>query len=354
MKRFAAVLAAVVMVLAAVLVRALVAGEDARGDDGDTGDDGLEIICGPELLAACNDLAAEIGGLRVTQQPEADTAEAIVTGELTLGAGSVWLAAGDWVAITSAGMATDTGPPISSDVLARSPAVMVARTDRMEVLRAACGEVDWSCVGDSAGDSWTGLGGERTWGRVEVALPSPDSAPGMVASNQAVASRIGTTDFATNDLAEPSVAGWLDSLSSASASNSGAVPPLEDFIGRPAALSVVGALEADAVRVLRDAASAELMTVVAPAPVATADVRLWSGSTGSLERALGTLTPERLAEALAGSGWRPGDGRGTEPPTGAASIGAEMLSLAVELPDGPGLPSPGTIFTVDQRFEDAK
>ncbi|MEZ5237540.1 MAG: hypothetical protein R2716_00750 [Microthrixaceae bacterium] len=319
MKRLIALLAAIAMVLTAVLVRGLLDDDSGSGsvEGSEGGDEGLELICGPELVAACNTLASEAGGVKVTQQPEQETAAAIATGELELAAGTAWLAAGDWPAITAAGDPGSAGSAIggliASEVLARSPAVMVARTDRMDVVTEHCGEPDWACVGSAAGTSWTELGGPVGWGRVEVALPDTATGSGMTTTSQAVASEVGSSDFATNDLDDPTYSRWIDQLAEASAANASSTSPLVQFVTVPFSLSVVGALESEAIGELADVATAEELTVVAPAPVATADVRLWSADEDALASAL-----ERLGDipgALSGSRWRvAGSGVNTAPP----------------------------------------
>ena len=65
MKRFVALLAAAAMVLVAVLIRGAMDNEDGSGSNGTTGSGGqgdLALTCGPELLAACNEIAEEADG----------------------------------------------------------------------------------------------------------------------------------------------------------------------------------------------------------------------------------------------------------------------------------------------------
>lgn len=369
MRRFLALLVAVAMILLAVLARNALdgddgaGGDDSGGGDGATGSDHLTMICGPALRTACDRIAKSAQGVKVTVQAEAVTADAIASGRLDLDDHTVWLAAGDWPAIAGAGLeSSDAGRArldlASSDVLARSPAVIVGRTERMEAAATACGTLDWSCLGDHAGSPWTDMGGEPGWGAVKVGLPDVDAAAGMVSVNQAVASRVGRSDFATNDVADPAVAAWFDHLARESGKYTGGQEPLVQLIGVPGSLSMAGALESDAVRELSAAASAESFTVVAPEPVATADVRLWALDDEAVEGASERLGPEKLTDALGKAGWRIPAPTGTaSPPSGAASIGADMSSLDATLPDTAppersGLPSAGTTFTVNRSWRD--
>lgn len=358
MKRFLALLGAAVMVVGAIVVRDLL---DDSGDGGGGGAGGggtLELICGPDLVPVCNEVAAHDGGgegadpaVQVTVEAEQVTAGRLASGELTLDRDTAWLAAGPWPEITAAGGA-ELPRLAGSEVLARSPAVIVARDDRMAAIEATCGTASWACIGEQAGAGWTALGGESTWGRVEVVLPAPDTGGGTVAVNQAVASKVGTGDFATNDLDDdPATAAWFDRLASESNDNETSTGPLEQFLRVPGSLGVVGTLEASAVTQLSRAAAADTLEVVAPEPVVTADVRLWAADEDTLATALDRLGRERLSTALRDNGWRVVGPDGPEAPSvrGGASIG----SAATPLPDTDGLPAPGVTSAVNTRWESA-
>lgn len=362
MKRFVALLAAAAMVLVAVLVRGAMDGNEGSGGNGTSGSGGhgkLALICGPELLAACNAIAEKTEGISIDVQSEQETADLLASRDLELSENRVWLAAGDWPAITTQGGA-DLPELVPSEVLARSPAVIVGRTERIDAARSKCATVDWGCLGDFAGSPWTDLGGNATWGDVKVGLPDVDAASGMVAVNQAVASRVGSSQFATNDLEEPTVSGWFEHLARESGEGTSSREPLAELIQVQGSLSMAGALEADAVRELRNAASAGSFTVIAPEPVATADVRLWAPNKQAVDDAIDDMGAEHVTAALSDTGWRIPQGPvDASPPAGAANIDADMASLDTALPDtapptGSGLPRPGTIFTVNTRWRDSQ
>lgn len=351
MSRFLALLAAAVMVVGAIVVRDLFNGRDEGTGDADT----LELVCGTDLLAACNALAEGVdgSGITVRAEDEAVTAARLADGDLVLGDDTAWLAAGQWPEIAEAGGA-QLPELAGSRVLARSPAVIVAREDRMAAIESACGPATWACIGNHAGGSWTDLGGEETWGRVEVALPDTTRGDGSVAVNQAVASRVGTTDFVTNDLDDPEVSTWFSLLASESASNSSGTTPLTRFLRVPGSLGVVGAAEAEAVDALSSAAVSDTVSVVAPEPLATTDVRLWSASDTGLADALDRLGTEPLGSALMRAGWRTVEESGATATAPADSIGADMRSLAVDLPGGDGMPAPGVVSAVNRRWEEER
>ncbi|MFV0317904.1 MAG: hypothetical protein ACK5O2_13210 [Microthrixaceae bacterium] len=372
MKRLLALLAAVALVGVAVLIRGAI---DGSGDGGTPGADGngdgpLDLTCGPELLAVCNSLADANSRIKVKVEPEADTAAKLADGTLTPDDSWAWLAAGDWPAYEAA--SGEEMPELaSSEVLARSPAVIVARTDRMGVLEAHCGAVDWACIGDSAGSAWSTVGGDPGWGPIKVGIPEPDDGQGMVALNQAVASRIGSSDFATNDLDDPAVSAWFQRLEDLSGGGTSSTNPLVEFIRLPNSLSVVGAIESVAIQELSSYAGADSLTVIAPEPVATADVQLWAADDESLSKSMSVLVDAGLTDALAAAGWRvpetPGTGsQGTGSQGGGGlgagatyrvraasdSIGSDMVSFDTPLPDGSGLPRPGVVWTVNSRWEE--
>ncbi len=329
MKRLLALVAALAMVGLAIVLRGLI--DDDSSDGGSSGGGGngrLTLVCGPELLPACNGLSDEVSDVTVVGEAEADTAARLADGSLRLDASTAWLGVGPWPGIAAAsGLEV---PDLSgSEVLAHTPAVIVARNDRMEAINSACGSANWSCIGDAAGGQWTDLGGEAAWGRVEVGLPDPDSGDGTVAVNQAVASRVGRTDFATNDLDVPEVEDWFESLAVESKDNASSISPLSQFLRVPGSLGVVGALEAEAISQLESAAVADELATTVPEPTSNAEVRLWAGDEDLLDSLLDRLGGDRVTGALVDEGWRSG------------------------APDTTGLPAAGVMSAVNSRWEQA-
>lgn len=357
MKRLLALLAAAALVLAAVVVRGLIDSDGPSEPDSGAASsdgDGFQLICGPELLAACNELAAEGRNIKVTSEDEQATVGRIAEGDLEPDGSWAWLAAGEWPEYARAGGADVPELP-SSEILARSPAVIVARSERLGALENSCPAPDWGCIGGFAGETWESIGGEPSWGRIEVGLPEPDDGEGMVVVNQAVASEVGTAEFATNDLDDPAVESWFDQLASESNANATSTTPLAEFLRRPGSLSVVGATESEAVMLLDGAAAASSLTVLAPSPVATADVRLFAGSDEALGSVLSVLEDADLTGALLATGWRVPDGDGGyRLPSDADSIGADMRSFDTALPESSGLPAPGVVSAVNTEWENIR
>lgn len=343
MKRFLALLAAAALVVGAIAVRGLI-------DDGDSAarTDSLTLICGPDLEEPCKKLATEGESVEVVIEDESTTAGSIASGELRLGESTAWLAAAPWPPIAAASSTGGEGFPdlVGSAALAASPAVIVARTDRMEAITATCGTVTWACIGERAGGPWTDLGGQTGWGRVEVGLPAPQTGGGVVALDQAIASRVGRTDFAINDLDDdPATAAWFDRLVSESKSNERkGLTPLQQFIRLPGSLGVVGALEAEARQEISRASAGSAMAAVVPEPVSLAQVRLWSADGESLSAASDRVDLEVLSTLLEDSGWT-GPGNASDP--GAGTMVAEDQG---PYPDA-GLPKAGVMSAVITRWE---
>jgi len=341
MNRVLAALAAIGLVAGAVLVR-----HQVDGGGSATSDIPLTVVCGTDLAPACERLGGQLGdAAKVTVEPEATTAQRLASGQLKLGRDTVWLAAGPWPEVTAAG-GTAMPALAASDVLASSPAVIVARTDRMSAITSACPEAKatWACIGGQAGQPWTQLGGQAAWGRVEVGLPVPDSGAGLVAVDQAVASKVGRSDFAINDIDDdPDTAAWFDQLAAASNANVTGTTPLAHFLQVPGSLGVVGALESEAGPALRRAASGRTLQMVVPEPVAQAQVRLWGADRAATNDAVDRLGGRGdIATALAGTGWRVPD---RSRPDGAANM---------DMPADAGLPSPGVSSAVRTRWENAR
>lgn len=344
MKRALAVVAAVALVVAAVLVRNRLDGDGGGGEGGR-----VRLVCGPAVAAACRELAGD--GVSVVVEDEATTAARLVALKPGRSPGfDAWLAVGPWPAMVAEQRRAAGGDPVPlgepSRRLARSPATIVARDDRVAALEEHCGgAVDWACIGDVAGGPWTAAGGPATWGTLKPGQPSPDRGDGLVVLSQAVSSELGTTDYASNDFTDdPELTPWFDRLVGAvKDSSSGAGTPLERFLVAPATFGVVGAIEAESAPSVARAADGEQFTVIYPEPVVTADVALTPRAGTSASDVLDRLGTERLDRALAAAGWRvPGQRQ------------ADGVGGGPDLSSGSGLPGPGVLSALRQRWEEVR
>ena len=344
--RALAVLAAILMIGASVAVRELVIdGDDEGGGTPSTGGD-LRIACIEELRAACEALAAGDDDLEVVVEPAGATADP-ASAETPFDA---WVTYAPW-----AGVVIDTRDragldPLFDDELpeplARSPLVFVARTDRAETLTAECGgEVTWPCVGDVAGLPWSDIGGSEAWGRIRPAHANPlTNADGLLALGHAVGTFAATDEIPPDSVTRidwdtDEFASWFPRLERAIPADAFTRgDPFQRFLrGRlTATYDVVATTEAAALTALAAAAPdvRQAATVLYPAPVATADVVLVPVTGADLAD-----LDEDVRTALAESGFRVGD----EIPTGAPGAPA--------LPETDGLPSPGSLVALQDRWK---
>ncbi len=299
MKALAALAAAAALIVAAILARdAIDDGGDSAG--GSAAGRGTTVVCPTELAEACAALEDDVS---VRVEPASVTADRLTTAAGTDEADTdVWLAPAPWVELVAdarerAGAPALVGEP--SDVIARSPVVLVIWNDRAAALEAgACaGPVQWRCLGDAADRPWDSVGGQGAWGRVNVGMSGPETANGLVVLGGATAGYFGSADYAANDL-DGALSGWLGALGAQA--DAAATDVVNEMLTRgPGQFSAVGALEADAL----EAADRDDVRVVYPAPVATAD--LVAVPIGDAERAAGDIAGnDDLRGALAGAGWR--------------------------------------------------
>ena len=334
MKRLAALVAAVGMVLGALWVRGLI-----EGDDGGSDSDQLRVRCSTDLRDLCRELAADRDGIEVDVEDPGDTADALV--ELPDGEDpgfDVWLADAAWPAVVA-----DTrkfnrtngevlGEP--SAVLARSPVVLGVRSRPPSQVTEACGEaVDWRCVG-AAVRAGTSLG-----------MPSPDRGDGLVVLAGAVTDWFASDDLAAEELAlndfdDPGFSAWFDAVSApVRGPGLGDLTPLEAGVTTQGRFAMVGALEADVVSLPR---SRDVYDAIYPEPVVTADLVLVPAAGFSADSALGRLGGStRVGQVLAQAGWRV---QGQDLPEGA--------NADVALPEEQGTPSPGVLQALRDRWED--
>jgi hypothetical protein len=340
-KRVLAVLVAVGLVVAAVLIRNRL--DDSSGGGGNA-DGGLRLLCGTDLAAVCDRLGTADASIRVTVEDVGTTADRLATAKVGDTGFDAWLTAAPWPAVvaddrTRAGAGALLGPP--SRRLARSPSTIVARRDRAAALSGACGgPVTWACVGRYAGRPWTEAGGQAAWGAVKPGLVPPETGAGLVDLSQGVASQVGTTDYASNDFDDPAVSAWFDQLvGAAKRARVTGQSALDRFLVLPAAFGVVGALEAESGPAVARAADRGDLQVIYPEPVSTADVTLTPPAGRKASDVLDRIGQDTVLDALAAEGWRV--------PGRAAATGVGDSTL----PGGAGLPAPGVLQFLRDRWE---
>jgi Bacterial extracellular solute-binding protein len=359
-RRLGAAIIAVLMVVGALWVRGRI--DDDGGGGGSTSDGVIRLRCATELKAACTDLSDENGDVEVTFQDPGETLDELVAVPDTQ-RGNVgfdaWLVPAPWPQMVDAKRAVDGLEPIfvaTSAPIARSPLVLVVRSNREPVLEATAecaGTVTWKCIGQVAGRPWDSIGGESQWGRVKPGHGDPtESGAGLLVLSQASSDflrSLGVDEYDRFDLQDNDDYGdWLSTLERA-------VPDLSPIAGSPfldmvqklptAVYDVTGTTEAEAGPAIADADPdrRRQVTLLYPEPVVTADVVL-ATVVGADTGAIADLaTSDDLRSALASNGWRvPGEPR------------VKGVRSTPALPSSNGLPDdPGALIALQDTFETA-
>ncbi len=345
MRRLLALLAAAAMIAGAVAARSLIDDDDANASGGPPGGDssngdGGRVLCATEVEAACTVLAD--AGFEVRTEPAGRTADAL----FGAGAGEdlgfdVWLTARAWPGMIEDRRRADLSDPVLADPIdvgARSPVVIVSRTDRADVLAEACG-LTWSCIGDSVDTTWADLGGSPSWGEPKPGHSPPDiDTEGLLTTAQLTADFLDRTDYASNDL-DRRYSSWLAGLEAAVPDHTPpAGTPLDQLLLTPAFFDVVGSIEAVAAPVVDTSRDRDRLTVVAPDPVITADVvAVAPANQNSAAEAIASRDDVR--QALADAGWR-AEGQPT----------LDMIDPTITLPDSDNLPAAGVLIALTDRW----
>ena len=330
-----ALVAAIVMVVAALLIRGRI--DEESDSDGDA-----QLVCATELEAACLDLDESVGGLEVTIEPAGTTAARLIglpDTDIDDPGLDGWLVPQPWPGIVDTTREREQLQPVlapTTGVLARSPLVIAMREDREEALGGICaGPVAWPCLGDVAGTPWSDLGAPFP-GTVKAVHTNPTvSATGLLVLAQATSEFFdGRTDFFRDDIEADEFTRWLTRLED-SAKPSAA--PFDEMLGKyPAAVyDAVGTTEAEAGPALADASRdrRRAFTLLYPEPVATADVVLALAATDDRDQDVeGLATGGTALDALAGDGWR------VESEPFAPGLDPDVrLPAAANLPSDPGV-----------------
>ena len=306
MKRVAIVVGLAALVASALAVRAM------RGDTTPAEETGpRRLVCATEMAEVCADLAD--ASLDVRVEPPGDTAERLRGGG-TLGA-DAWLAPRPWVDMVrhdarAAGRPDPLGTP--SETLARTPLVIIVRSDRRAVLERACqGRIDWTCLASRGGASWELLGGSASWGQVKIGLDDPArTTSGLLALGQMAATFSGHSPFDGRD---------LESVRSSLESVLGALPApgdrsaLDTMLERADSFDLAVTLEAGSRIAIASPRASGQLELVEVEPTTSADAVLVS--------AAGRHAPvddERVRRSLTSTGWHFPDKAGPGVPDAVA------------------------------------
>jgi hypothetical protein len=321
-RRALAIIAAILMIGGAFLYRSRADSKDAEKAEEASRPTGT-LVCTPELSAACDQLRKANPSLTTRVEEAGVTYATLVDPKANRDSAKLdaWLAPQPWPAMVAEQRTASSLDPLlaePSKVLARSPIVMVVWKDRLAALERTCpaGTADWKCVGTVAGKPWTEAGGDASWGAVKPGHGPPDrSAAGLFTFAQATGQYLGRTDYARNDLDDPDYRVWANQLEQAvptfTPSTGSAVGQMLSF-GR-SSFDVAGSIEANAGPAIAGSREKDALSILYPAPVATADVVLvplrGSDAGGRVKQLLESTAG---LQALSQTGWRV-DGQPTIP-----------------------------------------
>lgn len=206
----------------------------------------------------------------------------------------VWITTSPLPEMADAARARATQPPLPIDqrkVLGSTSVVIAAPTARVAVLKAACPDLSWKCIGERTNRPWKEIGGEEGWNDVTFRHRDPlASAGGLSVFGAALAGRTVRTDIGTGDLAASDVRSWTNQLENANKQPTS--DPLTSIVVGTR-YDVVGALATEVTSVQR-------VATLEPTPVARvgAAVMVTSGK-------LPTELVSDLLVALGKNGWNP-------------------------------------------------
>ncbi|MDY7101089.1 MAG: hypothetical protein S0880_07865 [Actinomycetota bacterium] len=322
-----ALVVAVGLVAGALLIRRSLDGDEEVADDTVISPvvvDDLRIACPPIVVESCR----SIEGVEVVEETAGRTVERLIDPTFDPAAADVdaWLVPLPWVGVAEQ-LAGDDVLADPGNVLARSELVILGWDERLEWLELYCGTVDWSCIGDHAGDEWVDIGGGVNAGAVDAAHRSPEeSAIGLLEVGTIATDYFGDPDFASNQM-DSTFRSWFSNLEEATGGSVGAAgeTPVDEMLRiGPGGLDLVAAtrFEAEAAVELREGSDDPVRFVAADDPT-TADLVLVGVSGAPGEDSVSTVAPE-LAAALDAAGWDPPGG---PPPTSGLPNDGVMLAL---------------------------
>src|SRR2546423_12439741 len=146
------------MIAVAVVVRSAI-----DSDGGTTGPRAKTVACVAELQVECR--ALKNVNLRV--EDAVVTAKTLANGTANIDA---WVTFEPWPTIANLLAGRDVVGTATR--VARTDLVIAMAQDRAQRLAPTCGgTVNWKCLGDAIGQSWTAVGGEAIWGTVKAGIP---------------------------------------------------------------------------------------------------------------------------------------------------------------------------------------
>jgi hypothetical protein len=301
-QRVLALLGAVALILGAIGIRQLIAGDGDGSDNGDGGGDGGDtavVACVSELEAACEAMAAAEDGVEVVVEDAGETRDKLVAGDSGYDG---WLTFAPWPEVVGFDRPEDALGAATAPI-ASTELVLAAPTSTQQPCSGT--DATWRCLGDTA---------------AKVGLPPPTTGLGLLLLGNAATGYFGRSDIATNDFT-PEFEEWLSRITA----NNRSDDPLADLLRAypPTRIyDAVGTGRAQYDDTVPGSRAEDALPFVAPDPLATATVVVVPVNGGDVA---GVATSDALVDALVESGWSEGG------------------------PDDTGLPNPGVMYDLSTR-----
>lgn len=307
MKRFGALVAAVLLVVVALWVRGRLGGDGielGRGEPTGT------VVCATEVARACEALVAEHPEVAIRLESAGATTQALASGEAD--DFEVWLVPQPYAAVAAELLKAATGPaPLgaASKPIAHSRLAFYVHASRATAFSQHCGpSVGWPCLLDAVSrGSWQAIGGQPTWGNVKPFVADPLEGAGLLALGGAAAGGIEPPIDGAAIRDNAAFGGALNSLKRARVlTDQPAAGALQRMLAAgPSVADVVVALEAERSRF--GSAAASKATLLYPAPVISAEVvAVPRRGSEDADELMDLLTGEAGREALTSTGWKSG------------------------------------------------
>lgn len=311
-RRLATVVVAAAMIVGAFLVRRNLIEGDEGDDDASPPpvEEASELVCLTELQEVCLALGEVDSELTIIVEDAGTTMARLAEGQSV----GLWLTFEPFPA-----MASLTG---ETQILASSELAIATAADRAAALTAGCtGQALWRCIGDVAGEDWTELGGEESWGRVEPSVGDAGSSAAALASfASAVAGYFGTPQLNSAVWStDAEFLGWVRRLvREVPLDDLTAGTPLATMLIRPSAVNVAATSDAEIGAL---GAPAEELAPSYPEP------SMWLQAV--LATPAGADVPEGLVQAAAATllaqGWDPPEAAAQPLPSATTMLALRQL-----------------------------
>jgi hypothetical protein len=269
LKRLAAVIATVLMIVGAVFIRSRM--DDNKSDPATTSPNApankgvLNIVCSTEFKDVCQDLRANMGAkVAITDESAGVTLDRLANGPQSA-LPDLWLTLAPFPAMLD--YARQQPFVQSTVIIAETRPSIVLLADRADALLADCADTSlWNCIGSIAGSPWSEHSGQASWGAVRVGFADPATeAWGLVTLANAVSGYFSKTDFSRSTWeADPLFSRWMQHISANATLTSASKSPLATFLARTSAFSIAPTDSAEIART--PPVDSSKYTVLSPEP----------------------------------------------------------------------------------------